>query len=112
MPECTPRQQRVLKTGPLLAVHRFGGAVSLLMPYFVKSGVNDGGEPVGFNAAGHWPGTEVMVIPGAFGYLPTGVCMPRSPRPFPPLEHFQMDSHRGHDSLRHDLPRPVGTENA
>lgn len=72
MPECTPRQQRVLKTGPLLAVHRFGGAISLLMPYFAKSGVNDGGEPVGFNAAGHWPGTEVMVIPGAFGYLPTG----------------------------------------
>ena len=74
MKKCTPQQQRVLKTVHLLAAACwFGGAVSLLMLYFAKSGVTDGGELIGFNTAGHWIDTAVVVVPGAFGCLITGL---------------------------------------
>ena len=50
-----------------------GGAVSLLLMYFLKDGVTDGGVLYGINQAIHHVDMAVIVIPGAFGCLITGL---------------------------------------
>ncbi len=50
-----------------------GGAVSLLLLYFLKKGVNDGGILYGINQSIHHVDMAVVVIPGAFGCLITGL---------------------------------------
>jgi uncharacterized membrane protein len=50
-----------------------GGAVSLLLLYFLKDSVTDGGVLYGINQAIHHVDMAVIVIPGAFGCLVTGL---------------------------------------
>lgn len=50
-----------------------GGGVSLIMLYFLKGGVDDGGVLYGMNQSIHWVDMKVVVIPGAFGCLLTGL---------------------------------------
>jgi hypothetical protein len=50
-----------------------GGAVSLMLLYFLKSGVTDGGVLYGINQSIHHVDKIVVVIPGAFGCLITGL---------------------------------------
>ncbi|WP_285907592.1 DUF2269 family protein [Pseudodesulfovibrio pelocollis] len=67
--------QRWLKGLHLLAVACWvGGGVSLLMLYFLKAGVDDGGVLYGMNQAIHHVDMAVVVIPGAFGCLLTGLA--------------------------------------
>lgn len=49
-----------------------GGAVSLLLLYFLKRGVSDGSVLYGINQSIHHVDISVVVIPGAFGCLITG----------------------------------------
>ena len=68
--------QKWLKGFHLVAVSSWiGGALSLLMLYFFKSGanVNDGGALYGINQSIHHVDMAVVVIPGAFGCLLTGL---------------------------------------
>jgi uncharacterized membrane protein len=51
-----------------------GGAVSLLLLYFLKSSVSDGGVLYGINQSIHHVDMTVVVIPGAFGCLVTGLA--------------------------------------
>lgn len=51
-----------------------GGGISLLMLYFLKPGISDGGELYGVNRAIHHVDMAVVVIPGAFGCLLTGLA--------------------------------------
>lgn len=51
-----------------------GGAVSLLLLYFLKDGVTDGGVLHGINQSIHFVDIKVVVIPGAFGCLLTGLA--------------------------------------
>jgi len=73
----------MVKLGPtgmkwLKGLHLFtvacwvGGGVSLILLYFLKDGVADGGELYGMNQAIHFVDIKVVVIPGAFGCLITG----------------------------------------
>ncbi len=63
-----------LKTFHLIAVCCWvGGAVSLILLYFMKSGVTDGGVLYGINQSIHHVDKVVVVIPGAFGCLVTGL---------------------------------------
>ena len=63
-----------LKGFHLIAVSCWvGGAVSLLLLYFLKNGVDDGGVLYGINQAIHHVDMAVVVIPGAFGCLITGL---------------------------------------
>lgn len=63
-----------LKGVHLLAVCCWiGGAVSLLLLYFLKKGVEDGGVLYGINQSIHHVDLAVVVIPGAFGCLVTGL---------------------------------------
>ncbi|MUM77954.1 DUF2269 family protein [Pseudodesulfovibrio sp. F-1] len=67
--------QKWLKGLHLLAVACWvGGGVSLLMLYFLKHGVDDGGVLYGMNRAIHHVDMAVVVIPGAFGCLLTGLA--------------------------------------
>ncbi|MFH1912771.1 MAG: DUF2269 family protein [Pseudomonadota bacterium] len=67
--------QKWLKGLHLLAVACWvGGGVSLLMLYFLKGGVDDGGVLYGMNRAIHHVDMAVVVIPGAFGCLLTGLA--------------------------------------
>jgi uncharacterized membrane protein len=50
-----------------------GGAVSLILLYFLKDGVSDGGALYGINQSIHHVDTFVVVIPGAIGCLVTGL---------------------------------------
>jgi hypothetical protein len=50
-----------------------GGGVSLILLYFLKSGVNDGNVLYGINQSIHHVDIAVVVIPGAFGCLVTGI---------------------------------------
>lgn len=50
-----------------------GGAVSLALLYFLKSDVSDGGVLFGINQSIHHVDMVVVVIPGAFGSLITGL---------------------------------------
>lgn len=50
-----------------------GGAISLLTLYFLKDGVDNGGVLYGINQSVHHVDTLVVVVPGAFGCLLTGL---------------------------------------
>ena len=50
-----------------------GGAVSLLLLYPLKDGVNDGGVLFGINQSIHHVDMAVVVVPGAIGCLLTGL---------------------------------------
>lgn len=50
-----------------------GGGVSLILLYFLKSGVTDGGVLYGINQSIHHVDMFVVVVPGAFGCLLTGL---------------------------------------
>ncbi len=63
-----------LKSFHLLAVCCWvGGAVSLIMLYFIKNGVTNGGVLHGINQSIHQVDMAVVVIPGALGCLLTGL---------------------------------------
>ena len=65
---------RWLRGFHLLAVSCWiGGAVSLLLLYFIKDGVTDGGVLYGINRSIHHVDMAVVVIPGAFGCFITGL---------------------------------------
>ncbi len=65
---------RWLKGFHLIAVSCWvGGAVALLLLYFLKNGVTDGGVLYGVNKSIHHVDMVVVVIPGAFGCLLTGL---------------------------------------
>ncbi|MDC0336445.1 hypothetical protein OAN24_06100 [Pseudodesulfovibrio sp.] len=67
--------QKWLKGLHLLAVACWiGGAVSLLLLYFLKEPVTDGGVLFGINQAIHHVDMAVVVVPGAFGCLLTGLA--------------------------------------
>lgn len=69
-----PKGQKWLKGFHLLAVCCWvGGAVSLILLYPLKSGVSDGGVLYGMNLAIHHVDMAVVVVPGAFGCLLTGL---------------------------------------
>jgi uncharacterized membrane protein len=71
-----PKSQQLkwLKCFHLIAVSCWvGGAVSLMLLYFLKSGVTDGGVLYGINQSIHHVDKIVVVIPGAFGCLVTGL---------------------------------------
>ncbi len=50
-----------------------GGGVALILLYFLKDGVSDGGVLYGINQSIHHVDRCVVVIPGAFGCLITGL---------------------------------------
>jgi len=50
-----------------------GGAVALVLLYFLKDGVTDGGVLHGINQSIHHVDMAVVVIPGAIGCLITGL---------------------------------------
>lgn len=63
-----------LKGFHLIAVSCWvGGGVALILLYFLKNGVNDGNVLYGINQSIHHVDIAVVVIPGAFGCLITGV---------------------------------------
>jgi uncharacterized membrane protein len=63
-----------LKGFHLIAVSCWvGGAVALILLYFLKDGVTDGGVLYGVNQSIHHVDMLVVVIPGAFGCLITGL---------------------------------------
>jgi uncharacterized membrane protein len=65
---------RWLKGFHLIAVSCWlGGAVALLLLYFLKNGLRDGGVLYGVNQSIHHIDMVVVVIPGAFGCLITGL---------------------------------------
>lgn len=66
--------QKWLKGIHLLAVCCWiGGAVALLLLYFCKDGVTNGSVLYGINQSIHFVDMAVVVIPGAFGCLLTGL---------------------------------------
>ena len=73
MPKLGARGLRWLKGFHLIAVSCWiGGAVALLLLYFLKNKVTDGGVLYGINQSIHHVDMVVIVIPGAFGCLVTG----------------------------------------
>lgn len=63
-----------LKGFHLIAVSSWiGGALSLILLYFLKGDVRDGGVLYGINQSIHHVDMVVVVIPGAFGCLITGL---------------------------------------
>jgi len=65
---------RWLKGFHLIAVSCWiGGAVALLLLYFLKGPAGDGGVLFGINQSIHHVDMMVIVIPGAFGCLLTGL---------------------------------------
>ncbi len=75
MPILKSTGQKWLKGLHLLAVACWvGGGVSLLLLYFLKDGVADGGALYGINQSIHHVDMNVIVIPGAFGCLFTGLA--------------------------------------
>jgi uncharacterized membrane protein len=74
MPKLKPKGLKWLKSFHLIAVSCWvGGAVSLVLLYFLKSGVTDDGALYGINQSIHYVDKVVVVIPGAFGCLVTGL---------------------------------------
>ena len=74
MPRLTTRQQRWLKLLHLVCVSCWtGGALSLALLYFPRQMAKSGGELVGLATAVHWVDMGIVVIPGAFGCLLTGL---------------------------------------
>ena len=67
--------QKWLKGLHLIAVACWvGGGVSLLLLYFLKEPVTDSGVLFGINQAIHHVDMAVVVVPGAFGCLLTGLA--------------------------------------
>ena len=65
---------RWLKGFHLIAVSCWiGGAVALILLYLIKEGVTDGGVLYGINQSIHHVDMAVVVVPGAFGCLLTGL---------------------------------------
>jgi len=65
---------RWLKGFHLVAVSCWiGGAASLLLLYFIKGDVADGGVLFGINQSIHHVDMALVVVPGAFGCLLTGL---------------------------------------
>lgn len=74
MPKLGARGLRWLKGFHLIAVSCWiGGAVALLLLYFLKRGASDAGVLYGINQSIHQVDMVVVVIPGAFGCLITGL---------------------------------------
>ena len=74
MPKLGAKGLRWLKGFHLIAVSCWvGGAVALLLLYFIKQDVNDGGVLYGINRSIHHVDMAVVVIPGALGCLLTGI---------------------------------------
>jgi len=74
MAKLKARALKWLKGFHLIAVCCWiGGAVGLLMLYFLKNGISDGGVLYGINQSIHHVDITVVVIPGAFGCLITGL---------------------------------------
>ncbi len=74
MAKLKARGLRWLKGFHLIAVSCWvGGAVALTLLYFIKDGVSDGGVLYGMNQSIHRVDMAVVVIPGAFGCLLTGL---------------------------------------
>jgi len=73
MPKLGAGGLRWLKGFHLISVSCWiGGAVALILLYFLKNGVTDGGILYGINQSIHHVDMVVVVIPGAFGCLVTG----------------------------------------
>jgi uncharacterized membrane protein len=65
---------RWLKGFHLIAVSCWvGGAVALSLLHFLKAGISDGGVLYGINQSIHHVDMVVVVVPGAFGCLLTGL---------------------------------------
>lgn len=74
MKKLSAKGLRWLKGFHLIAVSCWiGGAVALLLLYFAKNGVTDGGVLYGINRSIHHVDMAVIVIPGAYGCLATGL---------------------------------------
>jgi len=74
MPKLSAKGLRWLKGFHLIAVSCWvGGAVALMLLYFLKNRVTDGGVLYGINQSIHHVDMVVVVIPGAFGCLITGL---------------------------------------
>lgn len=74
MPKLKAKGLKWLKGFHLIAVSSWvGGAVALLLLYFLKGDVADGGVLYGINQSIHHVDMVVVVIPGAFGCLVTGL---------------------------------------
>ena len=74
MPKLKSTGLKWLKGFHLVAVSCWvGGAISLILLYFLKSGVTEGGVLYGINQSIHHVDKLVVVIPGAFGCLVTGL---------------------------------------
>ena len=74
MKKLSAKGLRWLKGFHLIAVSCWiGGAVALLLLYLLKEGVTDGGVLYGINRSIHHVDMVVIVIPGAFGCLITGL---------------------------------------
>lgn len=74
MKKIGPRGLRWVKGFHLLAVSCWvGGGVSLFLLYFLKKGITDGNVLYGINKSIHHVDISVIVIPGAFGCLLTGL---------------------------------------
>jgi len=74
MPKLQARGLKWLKGFHMIAVSCWiGGAVALLSLYFLKNGVDDGAVLYGINQSIHHVDMAVVVIPGAFGCLVTGL---------------------------------------
>ena len=70
-----PKQLRWLKVLHLVCVSCWiGGAVSLLLLYFLKSDIDNGQVLLGINQSIHHVDMAVVVIPGAIGCLITGLA--------------------------------------
>ena len=75
MKKLQPRHLRWLKVLHLTCVSCWiGGAVSLLLLYFLKSNIDDGAILYGINRSIHHVDMAVVVVPGAIGCLLTGLA--------------------------------------
>jgi uncharacterized membrane protein len=74
MPKLKAKGLKWLKGFHLIAVTSWvGGGVALILLYFLKDGVTDSGVLYGINQSIHHVDMAVVVIPGAFGCLLTGL---------------------------------------
>jgi hypothetical protein len=73
MPKLSARGLKWLKGFHLIAVSCWiGGGFALVLLYFLKNDVTDGGVLYGINQSTHHVDWVVVMIPGAFGCLVTG----------------------------------------
>ena len=74
MPKLKKKGLKWLKGFHLIAVACWvGGGVALILLYFLKDGFADSGVLYGINQSIHHVDMAVVVIPGAFGCLLTGL---------------------------------------